>query len=86
MDNLLTSETVVVVAAIVVALLLLRLVFRVLNGSLGLILTIIAIVIGVQYLFGISPNQLWREIAHLPQELIRLVENAQLPGLLGFHF
>jgi ABC-type transport system involved in Fe-S cluster assembly fused permease/ATPase subunit len=84
MDNLLSSissQTVLVVAAIVVSMLLLRLVFRVLNGSAGLILTIIAIVVGLQFLFGISPNQLWREIAHLPQDILRLVENARLPEL-----
>lgn len=83
MDNLLASidsQTVLVIAAIVVVFLLLRLLFRILSGAGGLILTIVAIVLGVQYLFGISPTQLWQEIAHLPQELFRLVENAQLLG------
>lgn len=84
MNDLLTvanSHTLVVIAAIVVSFLLLKLVFRILNSGAGLILTIIVIVLGLQYLLGISPNQLWSEITHLPQELIRLVENVQLPEL-----
>lgn len=83
MDNLLASvdsQTVLVISAIVVAFLLLRLLLRILSRAGGLILTILAIVLGVQYLFGISPVQLWQEMIHLPQELLRLVENVQLPG------
>ncbi|MBD1842934.1 hypothetical protein H6F89_05820 [Cyanobacteria bacterium FACHB-63] len=83
MDNLLASvdsQTVLVISAIVVAFLLLRLALRILSGTGGLILTIIAIVLGLQYLFGISPTQLGQEMLHLPQELLRLVENAQLLG------
>lgn len=84
MDGLLTnidSQTVLIIGAIAVAFLLLRLVFRILSGGAGIILTIVAIVLGLQYLFGISPNQLWHEIAHLPQDLIRIVQNVQLPEL-----
>lgn len=84
MDGLLNNidtQTVLVIGAVVVAFLLLRLFFRILSGGAGLILTIVAIVLGLQYLFGISPYQLWREIAHLPQELLHLVENIQLPAL-----
>ncbi|MBD1821053.1 hypothetical protein H6F51_00760 [Cyanobacteria bacterium FACHB-DQ100] len=83
MDNLLASvdsQTVLVISAIVVAFLLLRLLLRILSGAGGLLLTIIAIVLGLQYLFGISPAQLWQEMLHLPQELLRLVESVQLPG------
>lgn len=84
MDNLLTSvdsQTVLFISAIVVAFLLLRLLFRILSGTGGLILTIVAIVLGLQYLFGISPSQLWQEIAHLPQELFYFVQNVQLPEI-----
>jgi hypothetical protein len=65
------SQAVLVIAAIAVAALLLRLAFRVLNVGLGIILTIVAIMFVLQYLFGISPRQLWFEIGHLPQELGR---------------
>lgn len=88
MNNLIAlgdSQTILMIAAIVVSLLLLRLLFRVLNASAGLVLAIVAIVLGLQYLFGISPSQLWSEIVHLPQELIHLVENVQLPKLGLLH-
>ncbi|MGG6265667.1 hypothetical protein ACQ4M3_09090 [Leptolyngbya sp. AN03gr2] len=84
MDNLLNSvdsQTVLAIGATVVAFLLLKLVLKVLNNAAGLILTIVAIVLGLQYLFGITPNQLWFEMAHLPQELIRLVESVRLPAI-----
>lgn len=68
------SQTVLLIAAIAVAFLLIRLLFRILNVSLGLILTIVAIVLVLQYLFGISPRQLWFEISHLPQDLARLIQ------------
>lgn len=78
MDSLIgavDSQTVVLIAAIAVSFLLLKLLFRVLNVGLGLILAIVAIVLVLQYGFDISPKQLWFEIAHLPQDLIRLVKN-----------
>jgi hypothetical protein len=78
MDALLESidsQTVLVIAAIAVALLLVRLLFRVLNAGLGILLTIAAIVLVLQYGFGISPRQLWFEIGHLPQDLARFVKS-----------
>lgn len=69
------SQTVLLVAAIIVSLLLFQLVFRLLNVGLGLILTIVAVVVVLQYFFGISPRHLWFEISHLPQYFIRLVKN-----------
>lgn len=78
MDSLLQavdSQTVLVVAAVTVSLLAMRLLFRVLNVGLGLILTIVAIVLLLQYAFGISPRELWFEISQLPQEILRLVKN-----------
>jgi len=68
------SQLMLLVGAIAVAFLLLRLLFRVLNVGMGSILAIIAIVLVLQYAFGISPNQLWFEITHLPQDLIRLAK------------
>jgi hypothetical protein len=69
------SQTILVIAAIAVSLLALRLLFRVLSVGLGLILTIVAIVLILQYGFGISPKELWYEIGLLPQEIIRFVKN-----------
>jgi ABC-type transport system involved in cytochrome bd biosynthesis fused ATPase/permease subunit len=69
------SQTVLVIAAVAVALLALRLLFRVLNVGLGTILTIVAIVLILQYGFGISPRELWFEIGQLPQEIMRFAKN-----------
>lgn len=78
MDSLLESidsQTILVIGAIVVTLLLVRLLFRVLNAGLGTILTLAAIVLLLQYVFGISPRQLWFEISHLPQDLVQLAKS-----------
>lgn len=69
------SQTVVLVAAIAVAILLGRLLFRVLNVGSGSVLAIAAIVLLLQYGFGISPRQLWFEIVHLPQYLANLLQS-----------
>ncbi len=81
MDSLIdsvNSQAVLVIAAIAVTFLLVKLLFRVLKVSFGLVLTILAIVVVLQYGFGINPNQLWGEIANLPQDLIQLVQNFDL--------
>ncbi len=73
MDNLVNAidtQTIVVIAAIAVAFLLVKLVFRILNAGIGLVLAIAAIVLALQYFLGISPRQLWFEISHLPQDIL----------------
>lgn len=77
MDNLVNaidSQTIVLIAAIAVAFLLVKLIFRVLNAGIGLVLAIAAIVLALQYFLGISPRQLWFEISHLPQDILRWVQ------------
>ncbi len=86
MDSLigsLDSQTVLVVAAIAVSLLLVTLLFRILKAGLGLILTILAIVLVLQSVFGISPGQLWGEIGNLPQDAIQLVKSFDLNSLMS---
>jgi hypothetical protein len=72
------SQTVLVIAALTVTLLLGTLVFRILKASLGIILTILAIMLVLQYGFDISPSQLWGEIGNLPQDVIQLVKSFDL--------
>ena len=77
MDNLVNaidSQTIVVIAAIAVAFLLVKLVFRILNAGIGLIVAIAAIVLALQYFLGINPRQLWFEISHLPQTVLHWVQ------------
>lgn len=86
MDSLIgsvESQTVLVVAAIAVSLLLVTLLFRILKAGLGLILTILAIVLVLQSVFGISPGQLWGEIGNLPQDAIQLVKSLDLNSLMS---
>ena len=86
MDSLigsLDSQTVLVVAAITVSLLLATLLIRILKASFGLILTILALVVVLQYVFGISPAQLWREIGNLPQDTMQLVKSLDLNSLMS---
>jgi hypothetical protein len=86
MDSLIgsvDSQTVLVVAAIAVSLLLITLLYRILKAGLGLILTILAIVLVLQSVFGISPGQLWGEIGNFPQDAIQLVKNLDLNSLMS---
>lgn len=72
MDSLINSvdsQVVLVIAAIAVALLLGMLLIRIIRAGFGLILSILAIVLVLQYGFGIAPAQLWGEIGSLPQDL-----------------
>lgn len=69
------SQLILIIAAIAVAVLIFRLFLRFLNVGLGSILTIVAIVLILQYVFGISPRELWFEISHLPQTLTRLLSS-----------
>ncbi len=84
MDSLIdsvNSQAVLVIAAIAVAFLLVRLLFRILSVSFGQILTILAIVLALKFVFGISPGQLWGEIGSLPQTAIQLVKNIDLNAI-----
>jgi hypothetical protein len=69
------SQTVLLLGSIAVSFLLLRLFLRIFNVGLGLILTIVAIALLLQYGFDISPRELWFEVGHLPQNLLRLAKN-----------
>jgi Gpi18-like mannosyltransferase len=86
MDSLIgsvDSQTVLVVAAIAVSLLVVTLLYRILKAGFGLILTILAIVLVVQYAFGISPGQLWSEIRNLPQDALQLVNSLDWNSLMS---
>ncbi len=69
------TQAVLVVGAIAVFFLLSRLLFRLLNVGTGTILAIVAIVLVLQYAFGISPRELWFEVSHLPQTVARFVQS-----------
>ncbi len=77
MDSLVGSidpQVVLIGGAIAISLLLLRLFLNILNVGWGTIVTIVAILFVMNYVFGISPRQLWFEMSHLPQDLARLAK------------
>lgn len=69
------TQLVLLVAVVAVVVLGFRLVFQVVKVGAGSILGLVAIVLGLQYLFGISPKQLWFEIGHLPQMAMRFFQS-----------
>jgi hypothetical protein len=71
LTELVDPQIVLVVGAIAVSLLLVRLLFQVFQASFGSMVAILALVLILYYVFGISPKQLWFEISHLPQDLAK---------------
>jgi hypothetical protein len=70
MDSLLNSvdsQLVLLIAAIAVLVLLSQLFFRILSVGLVPLIGLAVIFVALQYLFGISPKQVWFEVSHLPQ-------------------
>ncbi|MBD2233194.1 hypothetical protein [Phormidium tenue] len=60
-------QLVLLIAAIAVVVLAAQLFFRILSVGLVPLIGLVAIVVALQYLFGISPKQLWLEVSNLPQ-------------------
>jgi hypothetical protein len=70
MDSLINSvdsQLVLLIAAIAVVVLLSQLLFRILSVGLVPLIGLAGIFVALQYLFGISPKQVWFEVSHLPQ-------------------
>ncbi len=65
--NSVDSQLVLLVAAIAVVVLVSQLFFRILSVGLVPLIGLVVIFVALQYLFGITPKQLWFEVSHLPQ-------------------
>jgi uncharacterized membrane protein YfcA len=61
------SQLVLLIGAIAVVVLASQLFFRILSVGLVPLIGLVVIFVALQYLFGISPKQLWFEVSHLPQ-------------------
>ncbi|MBW4486056.1 MAG: hypothetical protein KME14_26330 [Tildeniella torsiva UHER 1998/13D] len=61
------SQLVLLIAAIAVLVLVSQLFFRILSVGLVPLIGLAVIFVALQYLFGITPKQLWFEVSHLPQ-------------------
>jgi hypothetical protein len=65
--NSVDSQLVLLIAAIAVVVLASKLFFRILTVGIGPMIGLLIIFVALQYLFGISPKQVWFEVSHLPQ-------------------
>ncbi|WP_310415396.1 hypothetical protein [Chamaesiphon sp. OTE_8_metabat_110] len=75
MNSILDLQTILGVATIVGLVVIVRSVLRIFNVSLGLVVSVIAIAIVLQYGFDLSPKDLWYEVSYLPQKLVRVVNH-----------
>lgn len=64
---------VLLIAAIVVSVLVFTWVLRVVKTTLTTAITIAAIVLLLQLVFGIGPEQLWQQVSQVPQLLWQLI-------------
>ncbi len=64
---------ILLVGAIVVSWLVFTWLINVVKTTVMTAVAIATIILLLQIVFGIGPQQLWQEITHLPQTLIRLI-------------
>ncbi|NMG60061.1 hypothetical protein E1H12_16440 [Geitlerinema sp. P-1104] len=69
------TELITLVAALVLAWLVFTWLVRVIHTTLSTALTVAAIVLLLQLLFGIDPSTLWQEIQRFGDVLLEGVEN-----------
>ncbi|MBZ8180385.1 MAG: hypothetical protein SAL07_02290 [Oscillatoria sp. PMC 1051.18] len=62
-------DLVVVIAALVVTWLVFTWLVKVLKASFGTAISIAIIILILQLVFGIGPQDLWEQIIHLPQSI-----------------
>ena len=66
-------ELIILIASLLVSWLVFNWAFKVLKASVGTAIAIAAIVLAMQLLFGIGPNQLFQHITHLPETLGKII-------------
>lgn len=62
-------ELIIVIAAIIVTWLVFTLLIKIVKVSIKTALTIAAIVLILQLVFGIGPKELWEQILRLPETI-----------------
>jgi predicted PurR-regulated permease PerM len=68
-------KLILVIAAIIVAWLVFTWLVKILKTSIKTALSIAAIVLLLQLVFGIGSQELWQEIVNLPQTISNLFKN-----------
>ena len=66
------TQLVGIVGAIAVTALALRLSFKLFQQESKTVLALVIIILIYQFALGVSPQELWFEISHLPQAIARL--------------
>ena len=66
------TQLVGIVGAIAVTVLALRLSFKLFQQESKTVLALVIIILIYQFALGVSPQELWFEISHLPQAIARL--------------
>ncbi|MEG5135638.1 MULTISPECIES: hypothetical protein [unclassified Microcoleus] len=66
-------ELIILIASLLVSWLVFNWAFKVLKASVGTAIALAAIVLAMQLLFGIGPNQLFQHITHLPETLSKII-------------
>jgi len=63
------ADLLILIAALVVSGLLLTWLLKVVKATFSAALSIAAIALVLQLVFGIGPNQLWQQVIQVPQQL-----------------
>ncbi len=66
-------DLIIFIAAIIVSWLIFTLLVKVVKASISTAILVAAIVLILQLFFGIGPQDLWQQVAQLPQTLWQLV-------------
>jgi len=66
-------ELIILIASLLISWLVFNWAFKVLKSSIGTAIGLAAIVLTMQLLFGIGPNQLFQHIINLPETLGKMI-------------
>ncbi|MFW6358902.1 MAG: hypothetical protein ACOC0N_06790 [Chroococcales cyanobacterium] len=71
-----SPELIILIAAVVVAWLVFNWLIKVVKASLSTAVTIAVIVLILQLVFGIGPQELWEQIKALPETIVNTFSNS----------
>jgi phosphoglycerol transferase MdoB-like AlkP superfamily enzyme len=63
-------DLILLIAALIISWLIFTWLVKIVKLTVGTALTIAGIVLVLQLLFGVNPNQLWQQILNLPQIIL----------------
>ncbi|MDJ1171553.1 hypothetical protein PMG71_19155 [Roseofilum sp. BLCC_M154] len=63
-------DLILLIAALIISWLIFTWLVKIVKLTVGTALTIAGIVLILQLLFGVNPNQLWQQILNLPQIIL----------------